>query len=176
VPTDRCRGRRRQRRRTVPLGEVPDIKARDFSGDLMHTAQWDATVDLTGKGWQSSARAPGCAVVPELASTAAQLTSSSARHRGCAQAGPPLPRRRACTLPSITRGPRFGALAPLKLQHDNTALTQTIRSWPRFRSCRRTFYSAMLRRRTARALTPRYPFRCKRVLLGESWNPLTPRR
>ena len=36
----------------------PDIDGlADFSGELMHTAQWDTTVDLTGKRVAMSARA-----------------------------------------------------------------------------------------------------------------------
>ena len=42
---------------------------------LMHTAQWDATVDLTGKRVAViGTGASGVQVVPELADTAAQLT------------------------------------------------------------------------------------------------------
>ena len=54
----------------------PDIDGlADFSGDLMHTARWDATVDLTGKRVAViGTGASGVQVVPELADTAAQLT------------------------------------------------------------------------------------------------------
>ena len=56
--------------------KYPDIEGLDdFSGDLMHTAQWDATVDLTGKRVAVvGTGASGVQVVPELATTAAQLT------------------------------------------------------------------------------------------------------
>ena len=54
----------------------PDIDGlADFTGDVMHTAQWDPTVDLTGKRVAViGTGASGVQVVPELAATAAQLT------------------------------------------------------------------------------------------------------
>ena len=54
----------------------PDIEGlTDFTGDLMHTSHWDATVDLTGKRVAVvGTGASGVQVIPEIASTAAQLT------------------------------------------------------------------------------------------------------
>jgi cation diffusion facilitator CzcD-associated flavoprotein CzcO len=56
--------------------KYPDIEGpADFSGDVMHTAQWDDTVDLTGKRVAVvGTGASGVQVVPEFAGTAAQLT------------------------------------------------------------------------------------------------------
>ena len=51
----------------------PDIEGiTDFSGALMHTAQWDANVDLTGKRVAViGTGASGVQVIPELAATTA---------------------------------------------------------------------------------------------------------
>ena len=104
----------------------PDIEGlAEFSGDLMHTAQWDATVDLTGKRVAVvGTGASGVQVVPELACTAAQLTVF--------QRTPPwmVPKEdRPYSAEELTRF-RRQPWAPLrerwrlwKLQHDNTALT-----------------------------------------------------
>src|SRR4029078_8521400 len=91
----------------------------------MHTAQWDADVDLTGKRVAVvGTGASGVQVVPELATTAAQLTVF--------QRTPPwmVPKEdRPYTVEELARFGRY-PWASLrerwrlwKLQHDNTALT-----------------------------------------------------
>ncbi|WP_110315391.1 flavin-containing monooxygenase [Mycolicibacterium moriokaense] len=151
----------------------PDIEGlTDFSGDVMHTAQWDETVDLTGKRVAVvGTGASGVQVVPELASTAAQLTVF--------QRTPPwmVPKPdRPFSTDELARFRRY-PWASLrerwrlwKLQHDNTALTP---DHPQL-AVAQELSENFLRRHVAEAnlrdaLTPRYPFRCKRVLLGESY-------
>jgi cation diffusion facilitator CzcD-associated flavoprotein CzcO len=151
----------------------PDIEGLgDFSGDLMHTAQWDDTVDLTGKRVAVvGTGASGVQVVPELAGTAAQLTVF--------QRTPPwmVPKEdRPYSIEELMRF-RRRPWAPLrerwrvwKLQHDNTALSPEHPRLAVVQQLSETF----LRRNVADeglrdALTPRYPFRCKRVLLGEKY-------
>ena len=123
----------------------PDIEGlADFSGHLMHTAHWDATVDLTGKRVAVvGTGASGVQVVPELAGTAARLTVF--------QRTPPwmVPKEdRACSVEELSRF-RRRPWAPIrerwrlwKLQHDNTALPQGIRGWPWFKNYLRRFYGA----------------------------------
>ncbi len=117
----------------------PDIEGLgDFSGDVMHTAQWDATVDLTGKRVAVvGTGASGVQVVPELAGTAAQLTVF--------QRTPPwmVPKPdRAYTLDELSRFRRpWASLRERwrlwRLQHDNTALTPDHPRLAAVRSCRR---------------------------------------
>lgn len=54
----------------------PDIEGiAEFSGELMHTSQWDAGVDLTGKRVAVvGTGASGVQVIPEVAAIAEQLT------------------------------------------------------------------------------------------------------
>ncbi len=151
----------------------PDIKGlADFSGDVMHTAQWDTTVELTGKRVAVvGTGASGVQVIPELASTAAQLTVF--------QRTPPwmVPKEdRPFSIEELSRF-RRSPWAPLrerwrlwKLQHDNTALTPGHPQLAAVQELSENF----LRRHVADeglrdVLTPRYPFRCKRVLLGEKY-------
>ena len=151
----------------------PDIEGlADFSGHLMHTAHWDATVDLTGKRVAVvGTGASGAQVVPELAGTAARLTVF--------QRTPPwmVPKEdRPCSVEELSRF-RRRPWAPIrerwrlwKLQHDNTALPP---GHPRL-AVVQELSETFLRRNVADdrlrdALTPRYPFRCKRVLLGEKY-------
>ncbi len=151
----------------------PDIEGlADFSGDVMHTAQWDATVDLTGKRVAVvGTGASGVQVVPELAGTAAQLTVF--------QRTPPwmVPKPdRPFNAEELVRFRRY-PWASLeerwrlwKLQHDLTALTP---DHPQL-AVAQEMSENFLRRHVADerlrdALTPRYPFRCKRVLLGENY-------
>jgi len=151
----------------------PDIDGlTDFAGDLMHTSQWDPTVYLAGKRVAViGTGASGVQVVPELASTAAQLTVF--------QRTPPwmvpkedrpytdAERARFRRHPLAARRERWRLW---KLQHDNTALTP---DHPRLAAAEELSKN-FLRRHVADkalrdALTPRYPFRCKRVLLGEKY-------
>jgi cation diffusion facilitator CzcD-associated flavoprotein CzcO len=151
----------------------PDIEGlTDFTGVLMHTAKWDPTVDLAGKRVAVvGTGASGVQVVPELADTAAQLTVF--------QRTPPwmVPKEdRPYTGEELARFRQhpWAALRERwrlwKLQHDNTALTP---DHPRLATVQKISES-FLRRHVEDevlrdALTPRYPFRCKRVLLGEKY-------
>ncbi|MGH3676864.1 MAG: flavin-containing monooxygenase [Mycobacterium sp.] len=151
----------------------PDIEGlADFSGEVMHTAQWDATVDLTGKRvGVVGTGASGVQVVPELANTAGQLTVF--------QRTPPwmVPKEdRAYSVGELSRfrrrpwAPRRERWRLWKFQHGLTALTA---DHPRLAEVQE-LSAAFLRRNVADerlrdALTPRYPFRCKRVLLGEKY-------
>ena len=103
----------------------PDIEGiTEFTGDLMHTSQWDARIDLAGKRMAVvGTGASGVQVIPELAATAAQLTVF--------QRTPPWMVPKPDRPFSIEERARFRRLpwAPLrerwrlwKLQHDNTAL------------------------------------------------------
>jgi cation diffusion facilitator CzcD-associated flavoprotein CzcO len=151
----------------------PDIQGlTDFTGDLMHTAQWDATVDLTGKRVAViGTGASGVQVVPELAATAAQLTVF--------QRSPPwmVPKEdRLYTVEELARFRRhpWAALAERwrlwKLQHDNTALTPDHPRLATVQEISENFLRRHVEDESLRdALTPRYPFRCKRVLLGEKY-------
>jgi cation diffusion facilitator CzcD-associated flavoprotein CzcO len=151
----------------------PDITGLgDFEGELMHTARWDPTVELTGKRVAVvGTGASGVQLVPELAAIAGQLTVF--------QRTPPwmVPKEdRPYSPDELTRFRRL-PWAPLrerwrlwKFQHDATALTA---DHPRA-AVVQEFSEAFLRRhvddeKLRDALTPRYPFRCKRVLLGEKY-------
>lgn len=151
----------------------PDIAGLgDFTGDLMHTSQWDATVDLTGKRVAVvGTGASGVQVVPELAATAAQLTVF--------QRTPPwmVPKPdRAFSAEELARFRRY-PWASLqerwrlwKLQHDNTALTPDHPQLAVVQEVSENFLRRHVEDEALRdALTPRYPFRCKRVLLGEKY-------
>jgi cation diffusion facilitator CzcD-associated flavoprotein CzcO len=151
----------------------PDIDGlADYTGDIMHTAKWDPTVDLTGQRVAViGTGASGVQVVPELAATVAQLTVF--------QRTPPwmVPKPdRAFSVEELARfrqrpwASRRERWRLWKLQHDNTALTP---DHPRL-AVAAELSTNFLRRHVAEerlrdALTPRYPFRCKRVLLGENY-------
>ena len=144
----------------------------DFSGDVMHTARWDTSIDLTGKRVAIvGTGASGVQVVPELASTAAQLTAF--------QRTPPwmVPKEdRPYSVEELLRFRRrpWAALRERwrlwKLQHDNTALTPEHPQLAAVRELSENFLCRHVADEGLRdALTPRYPFRCKRVLLGEKY-------
>ena len=151
----------------------PDIDGlADFAGTLMHTARWDATVDLTGKRVAViGTGASGVQVVPELADIADELTVF--------QRTPPwmVPKEdRPYSAEELARYRRLPWASwrerwrLWKLQHDNTALTP---DHPRM-AVVQELSEGFLRKYVADdglrdALTPRYPFRCKRVLLGEKY-------
>jgi cation diffusion facilitator CzcD-associated flavoprotein CzcO len=151
----------------------PDIDGlADFSGALMHTAQWDRTVDLTGKRVAViGTGASGVQVVPELADTASRLTVF--------QRSPPwmVPKEdRPYTADELTRYRRLPWASwrerwrLWKMQHDNTALTPDHpRLAPVQQLSERFLHKHVSDERLRDALTPRYPFRCKRVLLGEKY-------
>jgi cation diffusion facilitator CzcD-associated flavoprotein CzcO len=151
----------------------PDINGLDdFTGHLMHTACWDPSVNLAGKRVAViGTGASGVQVIPELAGIVAELTVF--------QRTPPwmVPKEdRPYSPVELTRYRRH-PLAPLqerwrlwKLQHDNTALTP---GHPRLAAAQQ-LSTAFLHEHVGDdalrdALTPRYPFRCKRVLLGEKY-------
>ncbi|MCV7075792.1 flavin-containing monooxygenase [Mycobacterium szulgai] len=153
--------------------KLPDIAGLDaFSGTLMHTAQWDNSIDLTGKRVAViGTGASGVQVVPELAKIAG--------HVSVFQRTPPWMVPKDDRPYSATELTRF-ARDPLatrrarwqiwKFQHDNTA---TFADDPVV-AARSQFATAFLQRVVPdeglrQALTPDYPFRCKRVLLGDDF-------
>jgi cation diffusion facilitator CzcD-associated flavoprotein CzcO len=152
---------------------VHDIEGlADFAGDVMHTARWDATIDLTGKRVAViGTGASGVQVVPELATSAAQLTVF--------QRTPPwmVPKPdRAFSAEELSRfrrrpwASRRERWRLWKLQHDNTALTPDHPQLAAAQKLSEGFRERHVADEELRdALTPRYPFRCKRVLLGEKY-------
>jgi cation diffusion facilitator CzcD-associated flavoprotein CzcO len=153
--------------------KFPDIPGlTDFGGTLMHTAQWDHGIDLAGKNVAViGTGASGVQVVPELAKIAANLTVF--------QRTPPwmVPKDdraySATELEKFRRDPlaaRRTRWQIWKFQHDNTA---TMADDPVV-AARSQIATAFLERTVADeglrdALTPDYPFRCKRVLLGDDY-------
>lgn len=153
--------------------KLPDIEGLPgFGGSLMHTAQWDHTVDLAGKKVAViGTGASGVQVVPELAKVAGHVTVF--------QRTPPwmVPKDdrpySAAELASFQRNPlavRRARWRIWKFQHDNTATfaddpVVTARTHVATSFLERTVADVGLRR----ALTPDYPFRCKRVLLGDDY-------
>lgn len=151
----------------------PDIDGlADFAGTLMHTAQWDATVDLTGKRVAViGTGASGVQVVPELADVAGELTVFQRTPQWM------VPKEdRPYTAEELSRFRRLPWASwqerwrLWKLQHDNTALTS---DHPRMAVAQK-LSEGFLREHVGDAglrdaLTPGYPFRCKRVLLGEKY-------
>ena len=153
--------------------KLPDITGlNDFGGTLMHTAQWDPDTDLAGKKVAViGTGASGVQVVPELAKIAERLTVF--------QRTPPwmVPKDdrpySATELAQFRRNPlatRRTRWQIWKFQHDNTATfaddpVVTARSQIATSFLERTVADDRLRQ----ALTPDYPFRCKRVLLGDDY-------
>ncbi|MHA7651495.1 flavin-containing monooxygenase [Mycobacterium sp. ML4] len=152
---------------------LPEIAGlADFGGILMHTAQWDHGVDLAGRRLAViGTGASGVQVIPELAKVAGHLT--------VVQRTPPwmVPKEdrpySAAELARFRRNPlaaRRKRWQIWKFQHDNTA---TMADDPVV-AARSQFATSFLERTVPdeslrRALTPDYPFRCKRVLLGEDF-------
>jgi cation diffusion facilitator CzcD-associated flavoprotein CzcO len=153
--------------------KLPDIAGlSDFGGTVMHTAQWDHGVDLAGKRVAViGTGASGVQVVPELAKVVERLTVF--------QRTPPwmVPKDdrpyNATELAQFRRNPlavRRTRWQIWKFQHDNTA---TFADDP-IVAARSHFATSFLERTVADerlrgALTPDYPFRCKRVLLGDEF-------
>ncbi|OBH36020.1 NAD(P)/FAD-dependent oxidoreductase [Mycobacterium sp. E183] len=153
--------------------KLPDIPGlSDFTGTLMHTARWDHHAGLAGKNVAViGTGASGVQAVPELAKVADRVSVF--------QRTPPW------MVPKDDRPYSAGELArfrrnPLavrrtrwqiwKFQHDNTATfaddpVVTARTQVATSFLERTVADERLRR----ALTPDYPFRCKRVLLGDEF-------
>ena len=152
---------------------VPDIAGlTDFTGTLMHTARWDHHVDLAGKKVAViGTGASGVQAVPELAKIA--------RHVSVFQRTPPwmVPKDdRPYSAPELARFHRNPLAVRRtrwqiwKFQHDNTATfaddpVVTARTQVATSFLERTVADERLRR----SLTPDYPFRCKRVLLGDEF-------
>ncbi|MGE2815002.1 flavin-containing monooxygenase [Mycobacterium heidelbergense] len=153
--------------------KLPDIEGvADFNGVLMHTAQWDHGIELAGKKVAViGTGASGVQVVPELAKVADRLVVF--------QRTPPwmVPKEdrpySASELARFRRNPvamRRTRWQIWKFQHDNTATFAddpivAARSHVATSFLERTVDDARLRG----ALTPDYPFRCKRVLLGDDY-------
>ncbi|MCV7378097.1 NAD(P)/FAD-dependent oxidoreductase [Mycobacterium alsense] len=153
--------------------KLPDIDGlRGFGGTLMHTAQWDHGVEVAGKRVAViGTGASGVQVVPELAKAARCVTVF--------QRTPPwmVPKDdrpySAAELARFRRDPlavRRTRWQIWKFQHDNTA---TFSDDPVV-AARTQVASSFLERTVADpalrgALTPDYPFRCKRVLLGDDY-------
>lgn len=153
--------------------KLPDISGlSDFAGTLMHTARWDDRVELAGKRVAViGTGASGVQVVPELAKIAGRLSVF--------QRTPPwmVPKddrpysaselARFRHNPLATRRTRWQIW---KFQHDNTA---TFADDPVIYARAHVATSFLERtvddERLRRALTPDYPFRCKRVLLGDDF-------
>jgi cation diffusion facilitator CzcD-associated flavoprotein CzcO len=144
----------------------------DFDGTLMHTARWDHGIELAGtKVAVIGTGASGVQVVPELAKTAERVTVF--------QRTPPwmVPKDdrpySAAELARFRRDPsavRRTRWQIWKFQHDNTATfaddpVVAARTHVATSFLERTVGDGRLRR----ALTPDYPFRCKRVLLGDEY-------
>ena len=138
----------------------------------MHTSRWDYGIDLAGKKLAViGTGASGVQAIPELAKIAAHLTVF--------QRTPPwmVPKDdrpyRADELARFRRNPwavRRERWRIWKLFHDNTA---AMADDPMVAG-RSQIASSFLERTVAdeglrRALTPDYPFRCKRVLLGDDF-------
>ncbi len=139
----------------------------------MHTARWDHRVDLAGKKVAViGTGASGVQVVPELAKIAEHVTVF--------QRTPPwmVPKDdrpySATELAQFRRNPWAACRGPAgrsgRFQHDNTATfaddpVVAARSQIATSFLERTVSDERLRR----ALTPDYPFRCKRVLLGDEY-------
>ncbi|OBJ02187.1 NAD(P)/FAD-dependent oxidoreductase [Mycobacterium sp. 1465703.0] len=153
--------------------KLPDIDGlTDFTGALLHTAQWDHDLDVTGRRVAViGTGASGVQVVPELAKTAGHVTVF--------QRTPPWMVPKDDRPYSTTELVRFKR-SPLalrqtrwqiwKFQHDNTATfaddpVVTARTQIATSFLARTVDDEPLRQ----ALTPDYPFRCKRVLLGDDY-------
>ncbi|MFP1153717.1 flavin-containing monooxygenase [Mycobacterium sherrisii] len=153
--------------------KFPDLTGlRDFAGPVMHTAQWDHDIELADRtvaviGTGASA----VQLVPELAKTAGRVVVF--------QRTPPwmVPKDdRPYSATELARFRRNPFAVPRtrcqiwKFQHDNTATfaddpVVTARSQVATSFLERTVADASLRA----ALTPDYPFRCKRVLLGDEY-------
>ncbi len=152
---------------------LPDIDGLTrFAGPVLHTAQWDHQLDLAGRNVAViGTGASGVQVVPELAKTAGRVTVF--------QRTPPwmVPKDdrpySATELARFRRSPvalRRTRWQIWKFQHDNTATfaddpVVTARTQIATSFLDRTVDDEPLRR----ALTPDYPFRCKRVLLGDDY-------
>jgi cation diffusion facilitator CzcD-associated flavoprotein CzcO len=153
--------------------KLPDIEGlAGYRGHLMHTSAWDRDVDLAGrKVGVIGTGASAVQAVPELARIAARLTVF--------QRTPPW------MVPKDDRAFSAGELARFR-RHPWAARRERWRVWKQFHDFtgnalddptaagRAQIAASFLERtvpdeRLRRALTPDYPFRCKRVLLGADY-------
>lgn len=153
--------------------KLPDIDGlTGFTGPVLHTAQWDHRLDLAGRHVAViGTGASGVQLVPELAKAAGRVTVF--------QRTPPwmVPKDdRPYSASELARFQRSTVALRRtrwqiwKFQHDNTATfaddpVVTARTQIATSFLDRTVDDEPLRR----ALTPDYPFRCKRVLLGDDY-------
>ena len=153
--------------------KLPDIEGLgEFGGRVLHTSRWDSRVQFDGQrvaviGTGASA----VQLVPELAATADQVTVF--------QRTPPwmVPKDdRPFTAAEITRFRRTPWAARReryrlwKEQHDNTATRADDPLVVGRQGIAEDFLRRTVRDEDLRAaLTPDYPFRCKRVLLGADY-------
>jgi cation diffusion facilitator CzcD-associated flavoprotein CzcO len=153
--------------------KLPDIAGlADFDGMLMHTAQWDHSIDLADKRVAViGTGASGVQVVPELAKVVERL---AVFQRTPPWMVPKDDRPYSTTeLAQFRRNPlavRRTRWQIWKFQHDNTATfvddpVVVARSQISTSFLERTVADQRLRHE----LTPDYPFRCKRVLLGDEY-------
>ncbi len=144
----------------------------DFQGTLLHTSRWDHGIDLAGKKIAVvGTGASGVQVIPELAKSASRLTvfQRSAPWMVAKDDRPFTSEElgRFRRNPLAVRRERWRVW---KFFHDNTA---TMADDPLVSS--RAQYATSFLESTVpdaalrRALTPDYPFRCKRVLLGDDF-------
>jgi cation diffusion facilitator CzcD-associated flavoprotein CzcO len=153
--------------------KAPDINGLDrFRGTLMHTSHWDGSVELAGKRIAViGTGASGVQAVPELANIASRLTVF--------QRTPPwmVPKddrtftaeelARFRRVPWATRRERWRVW---KQMHDFTATRlDDARVAGRNRIAEDFLARQVLDPPLRAALTPDYPFRCKRVLLGSDY-------
>ncbi|MCH9734716.1 MAG: NAD(P)/FAD-dependent oxidoreductase [Actinomycetia bacterium] len=144
----------------------------DFRGSVLHTSRWDHSVDLAGKKVAVvGTGASGVQVIPELAKSASHVTvfqrSAPWMVAKDDRAFTPQELARFRRNPLAVRRERWRVW---KFFHDNTA---TMADDPLV-SSRAQFATSFLDSKVPdaalrRALTPDYPFRCKRVLLGEDF-------
>jgi len=152
---------------------LPEIDGlADYTGPLVHTSQWDADIELDGKKVAViGTGASGVQVVPELAKLVGQLT--------VVQRTPPwmVPKddrpftdeelKRYRDHPGAVRRERRRLWVE---QHGNTALTMDDPRITDRQQLAEGFLEAQVGDPGLReALTPDYPFRCKRVLLGSNY-------
>jgi cation diffusion facilitator CzcD-associated flavoprotein CzcO len=155
---------------------LPDIEGRErFQGPAFHTAEWDSTVDLTGRNVAMiGTGASGVQIVPRIAPQAGQLYVFQ-RTPAWILPRPDFPiaerwRRRFRTIPGATWAFRKvlfwmqemrvgGFLADGWLRRQATKMGRT--------HLERQVADPRLRE----ALTPRYAFGCKRVLISSDFYP-----
>jgi cation diffusion facilitator CzcD-associated flavoprotein CzcO len=150
--------------------KAPDIDGLDrFVGAVMHTSHWDDAIPLAGKRIAVvGTGASGVQVVPELATIASRVTVFQRTPPWMvpkddrAFSGDELARFRR--LPWATRRERWRIW---KQQHDFTATRLDDPLVAGRQHIAADFLSQEVPDESLRAaLTPGYPFRCKRVLLG----------